>query len=119
MNLKKSIEFTEKILEEKVKNMQRKVSSSEEKVDKICDYQIDPDEVEKKLTDLEDSSRRSNLRIDGVAEENSETWDDYERKVKEIFMDKLELENDIIIERAHRTKKKQIWQEGSASNNSV
>ena len=119
MNLKKSIEFTEKILEEKVKNMQRKVSSSEEKVDKICDYQIDPDEVEKKLTDLEDSSRRNNLRIDGVAEENSETWDDYERKVKEIFMDKLELENDIIIERAHRTKKKQIWQEGSASNNSV
>ena len=34
-------------------------------------------------------------------------------------MDKLELENDIIIERAHRAKKKQIWQEGSTSNNSV
>ena len=31
--------------------------------------------------------------------------DDCERKVKEIFMGKLELENDIIIERAHRARK--------------
>ena len=69
--------------------------------------------------DLEDRYRRNNLKIDGVAEENGETWDNCKQKVKEIFMDKLELENDIIIERAHRTKKKQIWQEGSASNNSV
>ena len=36
---------------------------------------------------------------------NGERWDDCERKVKENFMDKLELENDIIIERAHRAKK--------------
>ena len=33
-------------------------------------------------------------------------------------MDKVELENDIIIERVHRAKKK-IWQEGSTSNNCV
>ena len=50
--------------------MQRKVSSFEEKIDEIYDYQIDLDEVEKKLTDLEDRSRRNNLRIDRVAEEN-------------------------------------------------
>ena len=34
-------------------------------------------------------------------------------------MDKLKLENDIITERAHRAKKKQMWQEGSTSNNIV
>ena len=35
-------------------------------------------------------------------------------------MHKLELKNDIIIEGAHRAKKKkQIWQEGSTYNNSV
>ena len=54
--------------------------------------------------DLEDRYRRNNLKIDGVAEENGETWDNCEQKVKEIFMDKLELENDIIIGRAHRAK---------------
>ena len=95
-------------LEEKVQKMQRKVSSLEEKVDEIYDYQIDPDEVEKKLTDLEDRSRRNNLRIDGVAEENGETWDDCERKVKEIIMDKLELENNISLKELIELKKANI-----------
>ena len=104
MNYKKTSNLQE-VLEEKVQNMQRRVSSLEEKIEEIYDHQIDPDEVEKKLTDLEDCSTRNNLRIDGVAEENCETWDDCEREVKEIVMDKLELENDIIIERAHRNKK--------------
>ena len=103
--LKKNIEFTEEVLEEKVQTMHRKVSSLEEKVEEIYDYQIDPDEVEKELTDLEDCSRRNNLWIDGVEEENSESWDDCERKVKEIFMNRLELENDIVIERADRARK--------------
>ena len=85
--------------------MQRKVSSLEEKVEEIYDYEIYPDEVEKKLTDLEDRSRRNNLRIDGVAEENGESWDDGKGKVKEILMDKLEVENEIIMERAHRARK--------------
>ena len=46
------IEFTEEVLKEKVQNIQRKVSSLEGKVEELCDYQINPDEVEKKLTDL-------------------------------------------------------------------
>ena len=109
---------------EKASNLQRsflkKKFSLEEKVEKIYDCQIDQDKVEKKLTDLENCSRRNNLRIDGVTEENGESWDNCEQKVKETFMDKLELENNIIVERAHRgKKKKQIWQEGSTSNNSV
>ena len=61
--------------------------------------------MEKNLTDLEDRSRRNNLRIDGVEEENGESWDDCESKMEDIFVDKLELENDIIIERSHRARK--------------
>ena len=41
--------------------MQRKASSLEEKVEEIYDYQVDPDEVEKKLTDLEDCSWKNHL----------------------------------------------------------
>ena len=103
--LKKSIEFTEEVLKEKVQNMQRKVSSLEEKAEEIYDYQIDPGEVEKRLTDSEDRSRKNNVQIVGVAEENGECWDDCEQKVKEIFMKKLELDTDITIERAHRARK--------------
>ena len=36
--LKKSIEFTEEVLKEKVQNMQKKVSSLEEKAEEIYDY---------------------------------------------------------------------------------
>ena len=99
--------------------MQRKVSSLEEKVKEIYNYQIDPHEVKKKLTDLEDRCGKNNLQIDGVAEENGESWDDCQQKVKGNFIDKLELENDIIIERAHRAKKKQLQQEELTSNNCV
>ena len=42
----------------------------------------------------------------GLQNENGESWDNCEQKVKDNFMDKLELENNIIIERAHRAKKK-------------
>ena len=51
------MELTQEVLEEKVQSMQRKVSSLEEKVEEIYDYQIDPDEVEKKLTELVDRFR--------------------------------------------------------------
>ena len=42
----------------------------EEKGKQIYDYQTDQDEVEKKLTDLQDRSKRNNLPIDGMTEEN-------------------------------------------------
>ena len=62
---------------EKASSLQRsflkKKFSLEEKVEKIYDYQIDRNKLEKKLTDLENCSRRNNLRIDGVAEENGES----------------------------------------------
>ena len=71
--LKKSIKFTEDFLEQKVQNMQ---SSLEEKAEEIYVYLIGPGEVEKKLTDLEDHSRRNNLHIVRIGEENDESWDD-------------------------------------------
>ena len=87
--------------------MQNKVSSLEEKVEEIYDYQTDLNEVEKKLTDLEDSSGRNNLRIDRVAEENGETWDNCQRKGKETFMDKLELEMILLLKELIELKKGQ------------
>ena len=71
--LKKSIKFTEDFLEQKVQNMQ---SSLEEKAEEIYVYLIGPGEVEKKLADLEDHSRRNNLHIVRIGEENDESWDD-------------------------------------------
>ena len=72
----------------------------------ICEYQIDPNYILDKFAEVEDISRRNNLRTDGINEEKGETWKMCETKIKNIFQEKLEIHDDIIIERAHRTKGK-------------
>ena len=79
-------------------------------MNEMYDYQIDPDyvddslsELQEKISEMEDRSRRNNIRVDGVTEEKGETWEDCENKVLEILRDKLEIE-DVTIEHAHRVK---------------
>ena len=81
-----------------------------EDLEEIYEYQINPDYVNdslidkrNKLTELEDRSRRNNLRIAGIAEEPGETWDECERKVQRLLSEELDI-NDVVIEGAHRVK---------------
>ena len=76
----------------------------------MYDYQIDPDyandsllRLQYKMTEMEDRSRRNNIRVDGVTGEKRETWEDCEKKVLDILRDKFEIK-DVTIERAHRVK---------------
>ena len=62
------------------------------------------DFVYDKLVDLEDRSRRNNLRIYGISESKYETWEKCKEKVDEIFREKLGLDN-IHIECVHRVKR--------------
>ena len=71
--MRKSIEFTENQVEEKVNNAENKKADIEHRIEEIYDYQIDPEYVEQKLIDLEDTSRRNNLRVDGILETPGET----------------------------------------------
>ena len=72
----------------------------------ICEYQIDPNYILDKFAEVEDISRRNNLRTDGINEEKGETWKMCKTKIKNIFQEKLEIHDNIIIERADRTKGK-------------
>ena len=73
--MKKSIEFTENVLEEKVAKveqnvceLQGKCKKVEEDVTYMNDYIKDAENIQNKLVELEDRSRRNNIRIDGVKE---------------------------------------------------
>ncbi|XP_065658843.1 uncharacterized protein LOC136083376 [Hydra vulgaris] len=58
---------------------------------------------DKKMSEqLEDRQRRNNLRIEGVKENDNESWDDTEKIIINIFENNLNV-NGVIIERAHRT----------------
>ena len=65
---------------------------------------LDPNEVSKKLFELEDRSRRNNLRFDGLTEDPNETWD--ERKAQDVLLNKLDIEGNIEIDRCHHFGKR-------------
>ena len=68
-DLKDSLEFTENVIEKKVEKLKTELDDLQGKVQKIWDYEINPDYIQHKLVELEDRSRRNNLRIDGIEEE--------------------------------------------------
>ena len=104
-DLKDSLEFTETVIEKKVEKLKTELDNLEDKVQDIWDNQINSDYIQHKLIELEVRSRRNNIRIDGIEEEERETWDIPEAKATKIFKENLGIEKEIIIERAHRTKK--------------
>ena len=72
-DLKDSLEFTENVIEKKVEKLETELDDLEGKVQEIWDYQINLDCIQHKLVELEDRSRRNNLRIDGIEEDEGET----------------------------------------------
>ena len=104
------MEFTQNNLEEKVNNVEENMCKVKEDLKEIYEYQIDPDyvndslaDIRNKLTELEDRSRRNNIRIDGIAEEPGKTREECERKVHRLLGEELDI-NDVVTERAHRAK---------------
>ena len=79
-------------------------------MNEMYDYQIDPDyvsdslsELQEKISEMEDRSRRNKTQVDGAPEEKRETWEECENKVLKILRDKLEIK-DVTVERAHRVR---------------
>ena len=62
--------------------------------------------LEKKTDDLEGRSRRNNLIFHGLEREADETSSSCEDRLREIFTDRLELAEDIMLDRVHRLSDK-------------
>ena len=60
-DLKKSVEFTGNVLEEKVQKFYDKAEYLDEQIREIYEWQLDPEYVHNKLEDLEDRSARNNV----------------------------------------------------------
>ena len=59
-------------------------------------------EIENKLVDLENRSRMNNLRINGIKEGKSETWEECEERVNCFLEERLDVDTSKIwIERTH------------------
>ena len=74
--------------------------------------------INEKLTDLEDRSRRNNIRIIGIPENEKETTTETENKVQRLFQKDLGINEEVIIERAHRSGPK-IFKDGKPNSKRV
>ena len=106
IDLKISLETSQEIFEKKFQKVNDNLSKQKQKhKEDINELWKDNDQLCERLRDLEDRSRRDNLRIDGIAELENETWEQTEEILHNLFKEKLELEN-ISVERAHRVGNK-------------
>ena len=88
---------TSRVLQELISSLQNKPTSSAEASNVDLKQRVD---------DLEDRSRRNNLKITGLPEEHSETWEQSATKVLKLIKEKCKVTGKIEIERAHRIGKK-------------
>lgn len=70
--------------------------------DELDDIQRTLDKHEDKMEYLENHSRRDNIRIDVISEDDNETWLTTEVKAKQVLEEKMNLEFAPEIDRAHR-----------------
>ena len=62
-------------------------------------------DLSERIDFLEDHSRRNNLKFFGIAEGETENWEQSTKKVLDLVREKLEITEPIEIERAHRVGK--------------
>ena len=117
-DLKESLEFTQEETEGKFSTLNEKISTFEKNLFSLKkdidiiqttkpSWAID---IANKLVDLEDRSRRKNLRINGIKEGKNETWEECEERVNCFLEEKLDIDTrEIWIERAHRVGEKKKW----------
>ena len=63
---------------------------------------FDSQPINVRLDDLEDRSRRNNLRFEGISESYRENWEQTADHVGRLVREKLGVEGDVAIQRAHR-----------------
>lgn len=109
--IERSLDFTQDLLDTKIseinKDWDRKLQMEIGNLNR-CVFlaKQEADYFKDKLRILEDRNRRNNLRIDGINENLNETWEESEKKVKDLIRDTMKIEENICIERAHRVGRK-------------
>ena len=97
-DLKLSVEHVDEVNCKKMKKIESDFKSKIEETNTSLEKKIQ--EIQNKQNEIEDRARRNNIRVDGLAEEDGETWEDSKNKVSTFVKEKMGL--DIDIQRAHR-----------------
>ena len=103
--IKTSLQFSQAQIDD-LREIEKKVGSFESQLQALPSQHpsFENKDVISKIDYLENQSRRNNVIIDGLTQDNSyESWSDTEQKVREFMTNKLKIDSKSIeIERAHR-----------------
>ena len=87
-----------------VDEVNKKLEDVDKRVEEIKLDEVIEDfitKTKKKLPDLEDRSRRKNLRFDGFKEQSNKTWEESDSIITDFVKEKLGIEENILIVRVH------------------
>ena len=86
VDLKISLETSQEIFKKKFQKVDDNLSKQKQKhKEDINELWKDNDQPCERLRDLEDRSRRDDLRIDGIAEVENEMWEQTEKILQNLF----------------------------------
>ena len=114
-DLQHSLEFTQAELKDAKSDLELSKTEISELKKKVGEQEILILKHTDRLDDMEDYSRRNNIRIDGIEDCPNETTEVLQVKVRKILEDKLQLK-DIPIDRIHRVPRNPV---GSSSSRTV
>ncbi|XP_065642310.1 uncharacterized protein LOC136073939 [Hydra vulgaris] len=101
-DIKESLNFNEHVIDKKIESNNKHFLNKIDINKQLEKERTNNEFLNEKIRNLEDRSRRNNLRIEGICEDEVESWDKTEEKVHSFFLQKLGIKS-IEIERAHRT----------------
>ena len=96
--LKASLEYSQQDIDD----LMEAADAIDDMEEELEDIQCGLHKREEKLERLENQSRRNSIRIDGIPQEDNESWLNNETKVKEALHEKLNLSFEPVIERGYR-----------------
>ena len=100
-DLEESSAVNQDLVEEKLNTLKSQMISIQNEVSE------NKAELKEQLRIQEDRSRRNNIRVDGIEEDENETWENTENKLKSFLYDELEITDELYIEKAHRVARRE------------
>ena len=99
-DLEESLTVNQDLVEEKLNTLKSQMRSIQNEVSE------NKAELKEQLRIQEDRSRRNNIRVDGIEEDENETWENTENKLRSFLYDELEITDELYIERAHHVRRR-------------
>ena len=97
-DLEESLTVNQDLVEEKLNTLKSQMRSIQNEVSE------NKAELKEQLRIQEDCSRKNNIRVDSIEEDENETWENTENKLRSFLYDELEITDELYIERARRVQ---------------